>query len=77
MGAQVIWTLYGFIMFQLGDVQRILTPADGSQVPAAQWVRDYFDTRHIGASPAILIGFSRSFAAVRAFSLRYLKLQKR
>jgi hypothetical protein len=71
--------LYGFIGSQLGDVQSILTLEDGSQVPAAQWIRDYFDIRHsfIGVSAAILIGFVCTFAAVMAFSLRYLNFQKR
>lgn len=73
------WTTYGLVASQLGDVQSLITQADGSQVSINGYVSTYYKIHfsHVGWSVLILVGFCMFFRMASAVALHYLHFQSR
>ncbi|KAK9866038.1 hypothetical protein WJX84_006833 [Apatococcus fuscideae] len=76
----ISWTLYGIIIFQLGDFnQTMLSTPEGSLYTLQQYLEINFDYKwHFrGQVIAILIAFMLAFMLFAIIGLRFINFQKR
>lgn len=75
----IAWTLYGIIIFQLGDFQSTLATPTGQLLTLQDYLATNFDYQwHFrGQVIAILMGFMIAFMLFAIIGLRFINFQKR
>ncbi|XWS19043.1 hypothetical protein CRYUN_Cryun32bG0097100 [Craigia yunnanensis] len=74
----VSWTLYGLVVSQFGDIQKVLLDGENGET-VEQYLRNYFDFRHdfLGVVAAVIIGFTVLFGAIFTVSIKVFNFQRR
>lgn len=75
----ISWTLYGIIIFQLGDFQNIISTPTGDTYTLQEYLSVTLDySWHFrGQVVAILIAFMIAFMLFAIIGLRFINFQKR
>ncbi|XP_058111958.1 ABC transporter G family member 31-like isoform X1 [Magnolia sinica] len=76
----VAWSLYGLLTSQYGDIDKPMKLWDGlHSVSVRKFLEDHFGFRRdfLGIAGVMVVSFCVMFALIFAFSIKYLKFQRR
>ncbi|KAA3459598.1 pleiotropic drug resistance protein 1-like isoform X1 [Gossypium australe] len=75
----VAWTLYGLLVSQFGDVEKVLEDGDFVGQTVKQYLRSRYGFRHdfLGVIVAVILGFTVLFASIFTVSIKVFNFQRR